>query len=206
MGNHLEAHTPTYKANIWTKTWPENCRVGLVLKHFGGHILSRFLFIFLPVCGGRGSLARFWGKTPWVDSACADCAGFLVLGVVGAPLQASSRSLGVPPPPTLVFAALPLGNLLGCCCSQLPHHPCNILQQNRKHSISFCSTRGHAPIRSHSERERDKSEHPQIPAAFSSIWQREHATGWSYLPASWAYTHTHIYTYICCRVKTWSKI
>ena len=63
MGILFATPTPTYKAKIWTKIWPPNCRICLVLKHFG-HILSRCLFIFLPcMWGGRGSPAYFWLKS-----------------------------------------------------------------------------------------------------------------------------------------------
>ena len=41
--------------------------------------------------GGRGiapNFIMFQGKTPWVDSACADCPGFVVLGAAPAPASA----------------------------------------------------------------------------------------------------------------------
>ena len=48
------AKTPTYKANIWTKIWPPNCRICLVLKHLGSYFVHMFVHIFALYVGGGG--------------------------------------------------------------------------------------------------------------------------------------------------------
>ena len=62
-------------------------------------------------------------KTPWVDSACADCPGFLVLGAAPGPgfrlrLGASDSS------PALAFCLMAPWATAWICCLQLPYHTC----------------------------------------------------------------------------------
>ena len=46
MGLLFATPTPTYKAIIWTKLWPPNCRISLVLKHLGSYFVQMFVHIF----------------------------------------------------------------------------------------------------------------------------------------------------------------
>ena len=59
------------------------------------------------------------GKTAWVDSACAECPGFLVLGAAGALapfiIQEPQQSA-----PELAFAYDPLEELLGSAATSSP--------------------------------------------------------------------------------------
>ena len=80
------------------------------------------------------------GKTPWVDSTCADCPGFLCPGFCSHPgfhlgLGASECS------PGLAFCFMGPWTVAWICCPQLPHHPC----KNGTHSTFFYSTGGHGP-------------------------------------------------------------
>ena len=56
-------------------------------------------------------------KIPWVDSACADCPGFLVRGVAGAP---TPRFVWAP---ALAFSSFPIGLLLGDAAHSSPLSP-----------------------------------------------------------------------------------
>ena len=74
LGILFATPTPTYKAKIWTKIWPPNCRICLVLKHFWGHILSRCLFIFLPCMWGAGVTSVFLiYESLWGFQTAAQC-------------------------------------------------------------------------------------------------------------------------------------
>ena len=91
------------------------------------------------------SSGSFWqatlqGKTPWVDSACADCPGFLSLECCPRPgfhlrLGASDCA------PGLAFCFMAPWTFARICCPQLPDHRC----KNGTHSTCFYSTGGHAP-------------------------------------------------------------
>ena len=76
----------------------------------------------------------FQGKTPWVDSACADCPGFWVLGA--GPAQASTCA------PGLAFGLMGPWTFARICCPQLSRHWC----KNGMHSTSFYIIGGHAPV------------------------------------------------------------
>ena len=60
MGNHFNTPTPTYKAKIWTKTWPKKQSSLPCFKAFWARFRPDFcVFLFsLHV----GSLVRFWFK------------------------------------------------------------------------------------------------------------------------------------------------
>ena len=65
----------------------------------------------------------YQGKTPWVDSACADCPGFSGPGWCSCPrlhlrLGASDCS------PRLAFCFTGPWKFAWICCPQLPYHPC----------------------------------------------------------------------------------
>ena len=79
----------------------------------------------------------FQGKTPWIDSACADCPGFWcwVRLVLGSQLYPAASDCA----PELAFAAEPLGHL--DMLRTAPHHLC----KTWPHGTSFCNTRGHTP-------------------------------------------------------------
>ena len=49
-----ETPTPTYKAKIWTKIWPPNCRICLVLKRLGSYFVQIFVHTFALYVGGGG--------------------------------------------------------------------------------------------------------------------------------------------------------
>ena len=77
---------------------------------------------------------------PWIDSACADCPGFLIPGAAGAQppeLHPGASDCAY----ELAFAFMVLRTNSWICCCQLPYHPC----KNRTHSTSFCGTRAHTP-------------------------------------------------------------
>ena len=77
-------------------------------------------------------------KTPWVDSTCADCPGFLVLGA--APSTASTVRLGASDcSPGLAFCFLAPWAFPWICCPQLPYRPF----ENGTHSTCFYSTGGY---------------------------------------------------------------
>ena len=59
MGNRFENPTPTYKAKIWTKIWPQNCRVCLLLKHFGSYFVQIFVHDFALYVGRAGVIRAF---------------------------------------------------------------------------------------------------------------------------------------------------
>ena len=54
MGILFATPTPTYKAKIWTKIWPPNCRICLVLKRLGSYFVQMFVHIFALYVGGGG--------------------------------------------------------------------------------------------------------------------------------------------------------
>ena len=57
LGNHFATPTPTYKAKIRTKLWPQNCRVCLVLKHLGPYCVRIFVNMFALYVGGGATCA-----------------------------------------------------------------------------------------------------------------------------------------------------
>ena len=82
----------------------------------GGFLVANFQSVF-P--------GKIQGKTPWVDSACADCPGFWVLApwVLLLPrLPPSSRSLGLFP--GLAFCFMGPWTFAWICCPQFPYYPC----------------------------------------------------------------------------------
>ena len=68
------------------------------------------------------------GKTSWVDSACADCPGFLIRGAAGAHIPASSQERQIVP----CMAPSPFDWI---CCTQIDNHPCS----NGTNSTTFCA-------------------------------------------------------------------
>ena len=77
-------------------------------------------------------LADIQEKTPWADSACADCPGFLVFGAADArPPSFVQEPQGV----SLDLLHGPFEPILGSAA----------LSNNGTHSTSFGNTRGHAP-------------------------------------------------------------
>ena len=84
-------------------------------------------FAFPRVPFGRVAFRRFQShqqKTPWVDSACADCPGFLVRGAADAPPPPSSRSISLCP-----WASILLHGPLNICLDLLPAAPPPPIQQ-----------------------------------------------------------------------------
>ena len=82
-------------------------------------------------------------KTPWVDSAYADCPGFLVLAaalLLLSRLPPSSRSLRLFPWAS-IFCFMGSWTFAWICCPQLLYHPC----KNGMHSTCFYKTGGHKP-------------------------------------------------------------
>ena len=89
---------------------------------------------------GGVALSLFQGKTPWVDSACADCPSFLVLDAAPAPASTFvSGASGCYP--GLAFCFIDPWTFAGICCLQLPYHPC----KNGMHNTCFYSTGRHTP-------------------------------------------------------------
>ena len=94
----------------------------------------------ISLCVCNAIWTSYQGKTPWVDQSCADCPGFLVLGVGDAPppeLHPGASECA----PGLAFAFMALRANSWICCPQLPHHP----SKNRTHNTCFSSTGGHTP-------------------------------------------------------------
>ena len=78
------------------------------------------------------------GKSAWVDSACAGCAGFLVPDAVRSPAPSFMEEPQIVP--ELAFASSHLRGNYWICCLQLPYHPCN----TGTHSTCFFAPRGGA--------------------------------------------------------------
>ena len=68
------------------------------------------------------TMRMFQGKTPWVDSACADCPGSLVPGATGAGFQLHLGASDCAP--ELAFCFMGPWTFAWICCAQLPYHPC----------------------------------------------------------------------------------
>ena len=82
----------------------------------------------------KRSHCQIQGKTAWVDPACADCPGFVVLGAAPAP-----GSTSVSEPQIAHLASILLrGPFAWICCPQLPYHPC----ENGTHSTCFTAQGG----------------------------------------------------------------
>ena len=70
------------------------------------------------------------GKDPWVDSACANCSGFLVLGAVPASVSTFVLEPGIVP--LRHFASWALQHLLGSAAHSSPTTRCKKLDAQHK--------------------------------------------------------------------------
>ena len=81
------------------------------------------LFKSIRVRGRFDSPEKGQGKIPWVDSACADCPDFLVLGAAPGPgFHLRLGALGYSP--GLAFCFMGLWRFAWMWCPQLPYHRC----------------------------------------------------------------------------------
>ena len=101
-----------------------------ILQHAEMHLLSLFETSSEDLCSSGMWLPASQGNIPWVDSACADCPGFLGPGAAGARLPALSRSLRLCPRSSICFMAP--WTFAWICCPRLPYHLC----KNVTHSTS----------------------------------------------------------------------
>ena len=110
--------------------------------HAPTDLVHAILFQALSAANSRMKLVRrhvlHWGRTPWVDSACADCPCCLVLGAAGAPAPSFIWAPQIVPP-NLHLLQGPFKQILGSAAAVPPPAP---PKRDAQHMLFQCAAKG----------------------------------------------------------------